>query len=166
MVGLGAFGLAAVIAFLGAFIRKNLGEPRLAWTGVILDAFAVAALAAVIAQIGLALQIDYDQPVALIQRKLERLRMVRIRYVQWICIMTALEWFPAFVVFMKSFFGIDVFRTFDANWIRVNVLFGLAVIPIGYWLIRKFGQGLAGYNLNAATDFLAKLEQFERKDAA
>src|ERR1017187_6355949 len=58
MVGLGAFGLAAVIAFLGAFIRKNLGEPRLAWTGVILDSFAVAALPGVIAQFGPGRQID------------------------------------------------------------------------------------------------------------
>jgi flagellar biogenesis protein FliO len=56
----------------------------------------------------------------------------------------------------------------------VNVLFGLAIIPMAIWVSRKFGdrmgrspiiqrlmRELAGYNLNAATRFLATLSEFE-----
>jgi flagellar biogenesis protein FliO len=56
----------------------------------------------------------------------------------------------------------------------VNVLFGLAIIPMAIWVSRKFGdrmgrspiiqrlmRELAGYNLNAATCFLATLSEFE-----
>jgi hypothetical protein len=89
--------------------------------------------------------------------------------VQGICLTSALSWLPIFVVIMKAFLGVDVYRTFDMNWIRWNVIFGLAVIPPGIWLVRKFAgrkfmNDLAGYNLKAASGFLAKLEQFERED--
>jgi hypothetical protein len=169
LLALGSLGLLAVIVSLGAFIHNNLGNPQLAWSGVFLDVLAIAALGAVNFQIGLALGIDYDQPVAVIQKRLEKLRKVRIRYVQGVWLLSALSWLPIFVVIMRAFLGVDVYRTFDMNWIRWNVIFGLAVIPPGIWLVRKFGNRrfmdeLAGYNLKAAAGFLAKIEQFEREE--
>jgi flagellar biogenesis protein FliO len=57
--------------------------------------------------------------------------------------------------------------------LAVNVLFGLAIIPLAIWVSRKFGDRmgsyrviqrlmrvLAGYDLNAATGFLATLSEF------
>jgi len=129
----------------------------------------IAALGAVNFQTGLALGIEHDQPVAGIQKRLEKLRKVRIRYVQGVCLTSALSWVPVFVVVMKAFLGVDVYRTFDMNWIRWNVIIGLAVFPLGIWLVRKFVgrkfmDELAGYNLKVAADFLTKIEQFERED--
>ncbi len=177
LLALGSVFLLAVVVWLGAFIHNNLGTPRILWTAVGLDAPAVAALAALIFQIGLALHIDYDQPVATIQKRLEQLRRARIRYVQGICLTSALTWFPLFVVIMKAFLGVDVYRTFELNWILWNVLFGLAVVLLGIWFARRFGNrmartprgreflnDIAGYNLKAAAGFLSKLEQFERED--
>jgi hypothetical protein len=169
LLGLGSISMLAIVVWLGAFIYANRGTPELAWSAAVLDALAIAALATVNFQIGLALQIDYNQPVAAIQKRLERLRKTRIRYIQGICLTSALSWFPMFVVVMKVFLGINVYRTFDTGWIRWNVLFGLAVILPGVWLLRKlrnwmgprFVRELAGYNLNAASDFLAKIEEFE-----
>ena len=126
------------------------------------------ALVAVNFQIGLALNIDYDQPVSTIQKRIEKLKRARIRYVQDICVLSALTWFPMIVVFMKTFLGVNVYRTFDMNWILWNVAIGLAVIPPGIWLVRKFGDrmgdAIAGYNLGAASGFLKKLEQFELEE--
>jgi hypothetical protein len=163
--GLGSICLLVVIVFLGAFIHSNLGVPELVWSAVLLDVLAVAALIAVNFQIGLALSIDYDQPVAAIQKRIEKLKRVRIRYVQGIFVLSVLTWFPVFVVFMKTFFGVDVYRTFDTNWIIWNVAIGLAFIPPEIWLLRKFGNRMsdafAGYNVAWASGFLKKLEQFE-----
>ena len=68
-----------------------------------------------------------------------------------------------------------------AHWIVVGsvVLLGLAIIPLGIWLSKKFSRrmsrspfiqrlmkDLAGYNLNAATSFLAKLSEFEDETLA
>ena len=169
LLGLGSIPLLTVIASLGVFIHNNLGMPELVWSAVLLDVLAVAALIAVNFQIGLALHIDYDQPVAAIQKRIEKLKRARIRYVQGICVLSALTWFPMFVVVMKVFLGINVYRIFDMNWILWNVAIGLAVIPPGIWLVRKFGNrmsdAIAGYNVSAASGFLKKLEQFEREGA-
>jgi hypothetical protein len=168
LLGMGSIPLLAVIVFLGAFIHNNLGMPGLVWSAVLLEVMAVAALIAVNFQIGLALHVDYDQPVAAIQKRIEKLKRARIRYVQGICILSVPTWFPIFAVFMKTFFGIDVFRTFDLNWILWNVAIGLAFIPPGVWLVRKFGNrmgdAIAGYNLGKASGFLKKIEQFEREE--
>lgn len=173
MLGAGSLVMLAVIVSLGSFIHRNAGMPQFVWPAVVLDAFAIAALSCLNLQIALALKTDYGQPVAAIQKHLELLRKFRIRYTQAICLTMALTWMPLFIVVMKAFLGIDVWNTFDRTWIVENFLFGLAVIPLGIWFARKFFgrrmgkrllNDLAGYNLNAASRFLADLARFEKEE--
>ncbi len=177
ILGLGAVLLLAVIVSLGDFIYQNLGQPRFGLPAIALDVCAIAALGTLILQIVLSLQTDYERPVAAIQKRLERLRKVRIRYVQAIFLTAALLWVPMLIVGMKAFFGVDVYQTFDRAWLWSNVLFGLAIIPLGIWLARRYGDrisrssylrklvnDLAGYNLNSATDLIATLARFEREE--
>jgi hypothetical protein len=79
MVAAGSAILLVVIVLLGAFIHQNWGMPRFVWPAMTLDVFAIATLACLSVQIALALQVDYDLPVAVIQKQLERLRGIRIR---------------------------------------------------------------------------------------
>jgi hypothetical protein len=136
----------------------------------------LAAIAALNAQIGLALNINYNQPIAVIQKRLETLRKFRIRYTQAICLTMTLTWMPIFVVVLKGFLGLDVCRLFGTTWILVNVAFGLAVLVLGLWLAKKFGPrmnnapfgqrflgDIAGYNLTSASGFLATLAKFEEE---
>lgn len=175
MLALGSIMMLAIIVTLGRFIAINWSTPRFAVPAIILDILAIATLAALNAQIGLALNIDYSQPVAVIQKRLEVLRKFRIRYVQAICLLATLTWAPIFIVVMKAFLGWDVYRLFGATWILVNVAIGLAVLVIAFGLARRFGsrltrtaigrqlvRDLAGYNLNAASGFLATLAEFEQ----
>jgi hypothetical protein len=174
MQALGSIFMLVVIVFLGAFTAKNWAMPRFTIPAIVLDIAAIATLAALNAQIGMALSIDYTQPIAAIQKRLETLRKFRIRYTQAICFTSALLWVPIFIVFMKTFLGAD-YRLFGTAWIVANVAFGLAVLVLGIWLAKKFGprmsqsrfgrqflRDLAGYNLNAATGFLATLADFEQ----
>jgi hypothetical protein len=157
--------LLAFIVRLGAFIHRNWGMPGLVWPAVALDVLAITALACLIVQIALALNVDYNQPVAVIQKQLERLRKIRIRYIQGICLGTTLICVPIFMV---------LWQFFDRTWLVENVLIGLAVIAGGIWFARKFGgrlyqrflNDLAGYNLNAASRFLADLARFEEEPKA
>ena len=146
--------------FLGAFTAKNWSTPRFTIPAIVLDIAAIAALAALNAQIGMALSIDYTQPIAAIQKRLETLRKFRIRYIQAILVTSALLWVPVFIVAMKGFFGADVYRLFGTAWIVTNVAFGFAVLALGIWLSKKYRPG-GGYNLNAASGFLATLAEFE-----
>jgi hypothetical protein len=62
---------------------------------------------------------------------------------------------------------------FGTEYLLANVLVGWAIIPLAIWVSREYGdrmerspliqrlmRDLAGYNLNAATGFLATLSEF------
>lgn len=179
MLAAGSIFMLVVIVFLGGFIARNWFVQRFVWPAVALDLAAIAALVALNAQIGLALSINYSQPVALIQKRLETLRKFRIRYTQAICFTSALLWAPIFIVVIKVFLGADAYRLFGITYILVNVAFGLLVLGIGVWAARHYGdrmsnsafgkrflRDLAGYNLNAASGFLATLAEFENDHSA
>jgi hypothetical protein len=173
MLALGSIVTLPIIGVLGGFIAKNWATPKFAIAGMVLDTAAIAALGALIAQMGLALSINYNQPVALIQKRLETLRKFRIRYAQAIFLISPLLWVPIFIVAMKGLFGLDVVSSLRA--LLINVAPGLGFLAVGLWLARHFGprfsntafgrqflRDLAGYNLNAASRFLTSIEEFER----
>jgi hypothetical protein len=180
MLAVGSFSLLAVIVSLGAFMGKYGSMPRFLWPAVALDMFAIAALVGLNAQIGLALNVDYNRPIAIIQKRLEALRKFRLRYSQAICLTMTLTWAPLVIVALKGFFGVDAYRLFGTTWIVWNALFGLAfavaLILLWIWLSKKHGgrisdsafgrrfmRDIGGYNLNAAADFLATLAKFEEE---
>lgn len=175
MLALASIMMLAIIIALGRFIAVNWSAPRFVAPAMALDILAIAALATLIAQMSLALSMDYSQPIAQLQKRLETLRKLRIRYVQAICLTMTLTWAPIFIVVMKAALGVDVYRQFDTTWIVANVAFGLLLLAIGLWLGRRYGgrlgstafgrqflRDLAGYNLNAASRSLAEIEEFER----
>ena len=166
----------AVVVALGSFIYENMATPRFALAGAALDVFAIAILIAMIRQIASALQIDYDKPIAVIQKQLGKLRVLRIRYIQGIFLVATLVWTPLLIVALKGFWGLDAYRLFGTAYLVANVLVGVAIIPLAIWLSKKFGdrmgrspmiqrfmRDLAGYNLNAATGSLATLAKFKEE---
>lgn len=167
--------LAGVVA-LGSFLYEHIALARFALPAAALDVLAIALLAALIRQITLALQVDYSKPIAAIQKQLEALRILRIRYVQGIFLVATLAWTPLLIVALKGFFGWDAYLLFGAPFLIANLLVGLAVIPLALWGSKKFGSqmgrssiiqrlmyDLTGVNLNAAFGFLATLSQFEEE---
>jgi hypothetical protein len=166
----------AGIVALGPFIYRHITLIRFALPAAILDLFAIANFAALIAQIASVLQIDYDRPIAVIQKHIEALRMLRIRYIQGSVVGGFVVWVPFVIVVFRGFFGLDAYSLFDTAWLITNVLFGLAIMVLAIWLSKKFSErmgghpgiqrfmrNLAGRNLNAARDFLATLSEFEDK---
>jgi hypothetical protein len=143
MLAAGSIFMLVVIVSLGRFIALNWSTPRFSLPAIILDLAAIAALAALVAQIGLALTIDYNQPVAQIQKRLEKLRKFRIRYTQAIILTTTLTWWPIFSVVMGGVLGLGI------RWILINVAFGLAVPALVIWVFQKFAprMGVKSHSL-------------------
>ncbi len=173
-VGLGVlFGLI-VPGLLGQFIYQHWAEPRFALPAVVLDAWAIANLVASGRQMAMAIRIDYDKPIAVIQKQLESLRVLRIRTIQWALLTGQLVWWiPFLIVALKGFLDVDAWKVFSTAYLLANLAVGLAIIPLAIWLSRKFGdrmgrspvmqrlmRELAGYNINSATGFLATLSEF------
>jgi hypothetical protein len=178
-VGLEAAVQFAVVVALGSFIYDHIGMVRFALPAAALDVFAIAILIAMIRQIACGLQIDYNKPIAVIQKQLEDLRVLRIRYIQGTFLVATLAWTPLMIVTLKGFWGLDAYRLFGTAVLVSNLLVGLAIIPLALWLSKRFSdrmgrspfvqrlmKDLAGYNLNAADSFLAKLSQFEDEKPA
>ena len=166
----------AIIIVLGSFIGDHIATVRFVAPAAALDLFEIATLIVLIQQIRLALYIDYSQRVAAMQKQLESLRMLHIRHFQWTLLLAPLLWTPLLIVALEGFLRVDAYKTLGAAYLLANLLFGLSIIPLAIWLSKKFGdrmdrspkiqwlmKELAGYNLNAASDFLATLSQFEEE---
>jgi hypothetical protein len=169
----------AVVAALGNFIYQHIATMRFALPAAALDVGAMALLSSMIRQLTLVLQIDYDKPIAIIQKQLGDLRVLGIRCIQGIFLVATLAWTPLLIVTLKGFLGLDAYRLFGVPYLVANLLVGLAIIPLGIWLSKKFSdrmgrspfiqrlmKDLAGYNLNAAAGFLASLSEFEDENPA
>jgi hypothetical protein len=167
---------AAIVA-LGSFIYRHITLMRFALPAAILDLYVIANFAVLIAQIASALQIDYDRPISIIQKQIEALHVLCTRYIQLSVLGGFIVWMPLVIVLFKGFFGVDIYRLFNTTWIVANVLFGLAPIAFAIWLskklskkasrhprLQKFMRDLAGYNINAARDFIATLSEFDEKE--
>jgi hypothetical protein len=175
----GLIGLIGLV-ILGQFIYQHWAEPRFVLPAVVLHVWVIASLAASVRQIVMALQIDYDKPIALIQKQLESLQVVRIRITQWALLTGQVVWWiPFLIVALKGFWDVDAYKVFGTGFLLANIAVGLAIIPLAIWVSRKFGarmgrspvmqrlmRELAGYNLNAATGFLATVSEFETETPA
>ena len=174
-VGLGALiGLIGLVTF-GQFSYQHWAEPRFALPAGVLHVWVIANVAASIRQIAMALQIDYDKPIAVIQKQLESLRVLRIRVTQWALLTGQVVWWiPFLIVALKGSWDLDAYKLFGTAFLLTNLAVGLALIPLAIWASRKFGdrvgrspiiqrlmRELAGYNLNAAMGRLATLSEFE-----
>jgi hypothetical protein len=175
--GLGALlGLIGAV-ILGPFIYRHWAEPRFAVPAIALDVWVIANMAASIRLMAMALQIDFDKPIAVIQKQIESLRMLRIRVTQWALLTGQLVWWiPFLIVALKGFCDVDAYKVFSGVYLIANLAMGLAIIPLAIWVSRKFAdrvgrspviqwlmRELAGYNLNAAAGFLATLSEFENE---
>jgi hypothetical protein len=174
LTGAGAlFGLAVLVP-LGNFVYGHRAEPRFALPAVVLQVWAVAMLAVSVRMMAMALRIDYEMPVTVIQKQIERLRALRIRVTQWALLTGQVVWWvPFLIVALDGFWGLDAYRVLGVGFLVSNVTFGLALIPLAVWASRKFGaraegspamqwlmRELGGYNLNAAQSFLAEVKAF------
>jgi hypothetical protein len=177
LAGLGAFTACIGLMLLGQFIYEHWAEARFALPAVALHIWFIGMVAASVRQVAMALRIDYDQPVAAIQKQIESLRALRIRATQWALLTGQLVWWTPFpIVAFKGFWGLDAYRIFGGVYLSINLAFGFAIIPLAVWASRKYrGRmanrpwlerlmgSLAGYNLNAGARFLAALSEFERE---
>jgi hypothetical protein len=162
------------LALLGSFIAKHFNEIRYLVPAVALDLGLIALVIAGARQIAAIYQIDYCAPIVAIQRRLESLRMERIRTVKWTLLLSPLAWTPLFIVALKGLLDVDVYASAGIAYVAANLAFGVAVIVAGVWASRHFAarfegssvmrwipDALAGTSLKSATRFLDSLSQFE-----
>jgi len=145
-VGIGAVLEFAGIVLMRQFLVAHWDQPRFLVPALLLDVWLMAMLAAAVRQLILVRGIDYEQPIAVMQRQLEALRVLRVRTAQWALLTGQFVWWvPAVVVAMKGVLGLDAYEIFGFPYILVNLAFGLAVIPLAVWVARRYGETMSGW---------------------
>jgi hypothetical protein len=165
---------AVAIVALGDFIYGHRTMPQFALPAVALDMWLIGSLGSLIRQIVLLGRIDYDGPIAAIQKLVETLRVQRIHFTRWILLAAPLVWTAMLIVGMKAFLGLDAYRLLGSTYLMANFLFGVAFIPIALWLSQRLAEqvrkypilqrivsDLSGDSLTRAAAFLATLSAFE-----
>jgi hypothetical protein len=175
--GAGVFQGAICLVILGGFIYTHWTEPRFAVPALLLHVWIIAYTAASIRLIAMALHVEYAKPIALIQKEIGALRMLRLQMIRWALLTGQVVWWiPALIVALKGLWDVDAYQVFSPAFLLTNVAIGLALIPVAIWVSRKYGhrtdrfpavawltRELAGHYINATSDFLATLSEFERE---
>ncbi|MDP9018709.1 MAG: hypothetical protein M3N19_10355 [Candidatus Eremiobacteraeota bacterium] len=172
------FACASVV-LLGSFIADNIRDLRFAVPAALLDIGALTVLGVVVRQLVVTAQIDYAEPITAIQKKLEAVRVLRIRHTQGIFLTAVLAWSFLYVVLFRALFGLDAYAIFGVAYFWANVGFGLTVAAVAIWVAKTFGdrlgqtrllkflvQSLNGRSINLAAAALAKIAEFETEPAA
>jgi hypothetical protein len=175
-LGLRIAASAVGLVVVGNFLAQHITEARFVWPAAMIDAWLILCVAASIQQLVQANRIDYDEPVTSIQRQLGELRIFRLRTFRLELLTGQIVWWlPFFIVAVKALFGIDAYRFLSSTYIVVNLLFGLAIIPLAIWMAKRFDRriersalvgrladAIAGRSLTQALAYLAKLSDFEK----
>lgn len=165
-----------VLLWLGSFTYDYRMQMPFFLPGVGLYLFALAGFIVQIRHIALALMMDYNGPIADIQKQLGNLRISHIRLTQRIILTGPLLWVPLQIVLLKGLLGLDAYQLFGTTYLWVNVAVGVAFIPLALWLsktfvdrlghlpwVQQFMRDLAGYSLNEASQHLETLATFEEE---
>lgn len=169
-------GLVAAV-LLGSFIADHLREVRFLVPAVALDLFVIYFIGWAIRQWVALASLDYGASVVEIQRKLELLRIDRIRMTKWVFLLSPLLWIPLLIVGVEGLAGVDAYAAFDTAWLVSNFVFGLAVVALALWVSRRYADRLKGSplarrvadaladrSLDEAAGFLGSLSSFEREN--
>lgn len=167
-----------VILVVGSFLGNHYTQPAFFIPGLTLHISAIGLMGSGIYQLVTLSQMDFSAPVLTIQKKLESLRIYRIRETKWTFLLAPLLWTPLLIVAMKGLLGVNTYATFDLTWMAANFIFGLAIVVSGIWVSKRYGHrmshipwiqklmnDLAGNNLNQALGILANLSEFENEPA-
>lgn len=162
------------VVLLGVFISQHFSEPRYLVPAIVLDVFAVLSIVSCALQLSELNGVDYSEPVVAIQKKVERVRVLRLRTVRWGFLLWPVLWVPFMIVALRGVLGIDGYALFHGGWLTIDLAAGAAITVLLFLLSKALAgpfqrsriggrilDALAGRNLSRARTFLAELQQLE-----
>jgi hypothetical protein len=160
LVALVTVGLAA------AFLARHAAAPRFAVAGGLVLLFAAWMLAAGARQVALLAGLDLAGAVLEQQRRLEAVRVLRLRTTRAAFLVGLVGWVAFPVVAARALLGLDLIEALGPTWILANVVAGLVLVPVAVWLFSRrafarFRDHVSGVSLAAALGAVERLRRFE-----
>jgi len=166
------FYICAALYFIYFAIEYG-SEPQFAIAGGILSIWAISIAGGAMHQLDRIADIDYSEPIPVLQRKLESLKLIVLRYIRLGAWITPF-YFSFIIVGFKSLFGVDIIMVGDPTWLTVQAGITLAFIPLTIWIYRKLSpRNISaawmekvlkgnGSQITEALKFLEEIERFEK----
>lgn len=165
-----------VVFFLADFIFENHQNVWLTLPAYIATILTYIALIWNFYQMGLIFTIKYDEPIISIQKKIEQLKIQKLRYNKFIFYAS----YP--YVFLMAITVLHIDLTYlPINWVFPNIILAVIWFPFCYWLINKYNSNnlksklwkslsrdstltpdSVSKSLNKSLDFLKEIRNFEQ----
>lgn len=171
-----ALGIVMMV-LTGSLVAAHASEPRYLVAGGAVLAFSIAITALCAMLLALGARLEYDQPVTVIQRAVERLKRAEFRATKWAVLGGVLVWLPVLLLLFEAATDIPALARVDLAWLVSNLVFGVIVLVLGHVLAKRhvdrpdlgpraraLVDALSGRSLRAVTGHLAELARFERED--
>lgn len=168
-----------VLLLLGGFLADHITEPRFFAPALLLQLFVMVQLGIHIYKLVLLRSLNYSEAVVTIQKRLAELRVRWLKQLVWLYACLPLLWPPLLIVAMKGLLGLDAYALLGLPYLALNLLFGLACVPLVLWLARylaprveqmpvlqRLVDDLTGRSLREALDALDAAAAFEREPRA
>lgn len=127
-----------VIHFLTNFIIDNYQNLSLTIQAGLLMIMTYIAMIWNFYQIGLIFLIKYNDPIIVIQKKIEKLKIQKLRYNKFIFVASyPFIFLMMFTVLHLSPIAIDYF---PIAWIIPNIILAILWLPFCYWLLKKYNK--------------------------
>jgi hypothetical protein len=128
-----------MVVLLARFEWVHRAEPRFFWPAAILLLAWSAILGAGLWQWVAFYQLDFNDPVAVVQDKLTSLVVMRLAVLKWLALLAPLIWVPLCIVALKAMANIDLLGHFSLNrFIATNVLVGVGWTAVLLVLGRRY----------------------------
>jgi hypothetical protein len=168
-------GIAVLIA-LGFYISHRLAVLTLSIPALIFAASVLVPVIGSIRQLVLLGRIDYAEPVTVIQRKLEKIKLNYLWSIRWPVLMLPL-YMVYIVLGFNVLFGVDILAHGDRTFVWANLIVSLLFLAPAIWVFRNLSfsnignpvirvlvHGAGGKQMIAAMEFLKALREFEAED--
>jgi hypothetical protein len=159
--------------FFMIFGFRNLEIGYFALSGFVLSLWSLLVATGSIGQLRAIHKIDYTEPIPILQTKLEKLKLIILKYLQlaqWI-----FPFYLSFVIFWsKVLFDFDIVANAGNTWLLIQLIFSICLIPVSIWLHRKLRPENinkkwittlmlgSGSQVSDAIAFIKRIEAFEK----
>jgi hypothetical protein len=168
--------VALCIICNGVFIGNHFREPRFLIPAIVLHLAMIGLIVADAFQHEAISKMNFDGPLAEVQKKVEKLAILRVRITQFIFLLAPAFWPVLLVLLLKGLLGVDAYAVFPPSWLVGNVAFGLLWIPFAWFIARTFGErfsntrfgkavidDLTGKRILRAREWLKELADLEER---
>lgn len=119
-------------------VTRHASEPRYVLAAACTAPVALLAIGSSVYLLVGGQRLAYERPVAMLQRELERMKLVEYHATKWVLLGGVVAWLPAVLLLLEAISGAPLLMRADVAWLIANAGFGLVSLAIGHVLAKRY----------------------------